>query len=383
MLDDGQYELSRVGKRDHEIYRQEDLQQSEMNVRSHDIVQPRPMARSDRNAQGKVKMEGQRLSSEEKLVEGDDQDSDEELEDSDKELAKFGRPSSRELFMNGFLRGIPSIESFVNRTRHERMISGDIDDAKLRSETTTIDVVQEQKQRLATATEQSTKVDDAHLVLPRVSEGKVLEEVSAESDRRLCQKSLKKAEIWSLKAVPSMFGLGERPLEKGKTRVRWRCACGRSMYDDFTELRAGAAAELEKWLNDSMRNHAVSGPSNPSSTATLRSSVSPNAANSGHQQTAESDISLQRRIDTLGGFSGNAATTLDVHLEKCWLLVCGNSKGGPDSLLTQLDLSHTPSDKNLFIEMRGFYSNLRNSWGLRPFLRGVKTIRFVQVYPSI
>ena len=172
-------------------------------------------------------------------------------------------------------------------------------------------------------------------------------------------------------------------MEKGKTRIRWRCACGRNMYDDFTELRPGAAAELEKWLNHSMRNHAVSGPSNPSSTATLRSSVSPNAPNSGHQQTAESDIALQRRIDALGGFSGDAATTLDVHLEKCWLLVCGKTKRGPDSLLTQLDLSHTPSDKNLFIEMRNFYSNLRNSWGLRPFLRGVRTIRFVQVNISM
>lgn len=365
MLGDGQYLLSRDATFDHVIYSQDSLQNSEVTVRNHDIVQPPPMTSSGQSAQGKVKMESQRLSPEEKLGEGDDKDFDEEL-------AVFLGLSLRRSVLNSF-----------SRSDVKMIVSGDIDDTKLLIDKTTRDAVQEQKQTPTTATEQSTEVDDAHSVLRRVSVAKVREKISAESDRRMYQQSLKNAEVWSLKNVPSMFSLGERPLEKGKTRKRWRCACGRNMYDDFTELRSGAAAELEKWLNHSMRNHAVSDPLNPSSTATLRSFVSPNAPSSRHQQTAESDISLQRRIDALGGYSGNAATTLDVHLEKCWLLVCGNSKRGPDCLLTQLDLSHTPSDNNLFIEMRKFYSNLRNSWNLRSLLRGVKTIRFVQVSKSM
>lgn len=195
-------------------------------------------------------------------------------------------------------------------------------------------------------------------------------------------KRRKEAETWNVRTVLSMLGLGERPLCEGKTRVRWRCGCGRNMYDDFTELRSGAAADLESWLSDSMRNHAVFGSSNPPQNASLRSAASPSASNSGNQQTAESDISLQSlasTANTLPGSYGTAAIALDVHLEKCWLLVCGNLQRGPDSLLTQLDLSSTPSDKKLFDDLKESYSRRKSTWNLQPFLRDVKTIRFVQV----
>ncbi|KAL2040707.1 hypothetical protein N7G274_006686 [Stereocaulon virgatum] len=42
----------------------------------------------------------------------------------------------------------------------------------------------------------------------------------------------------------------ERPLGQGRKRIRWRCRCGRKLYDDFTELRRGAANELERRLNE-------------------------------------------------------------------------------------------------------------------------------------
>ena len=154
------------------------------------------------------------------------------------------------------------------------------------------------------------------------------------------------------------------------------------MYDDITELRPGAAAELEKWLGDSMRNHAVSGPSNPPQSASSPSTASPRAGSSRYQSTAESDTSLQPlapNAGTLPGSGGNAVIALDVHLEKCWRLVCGKLKKGPDSLLEKLDLSSTPSDKRLSDEMREYHSSLKTTWTLQPFWRDVKTIRFVQV----
>ncbi len=155
----------------------------------------------------------------------------------------------------------------------------------------------------------------------------------------------------------SIFGLVERPLEAGKTRVRWRCGCRRNMYDDFTEVRPGAAADLEKWLNKSMRNHAAAGSSNAPNNAITRSSPPSSVTDFGHQQTAEGDVSLQHLLSTAGILSGsleNIAVALDVHLEKCWLLVCSTSKRGPDTLLTQLDLSSTPSDKIFFDGLRKF-----------------------------
>ena len=248
------------------------------------------------------------------------------------------------------------------------------------------DVPRGRARKNATATERSTELDHIKSSFSKSSEGAVLEEQNrAEGDQLVHQNPLKEAEIWDFGTVLSMFRLGERPLGEGKTRVRWRCGCGRNMYDDFTELRSGAAAELEKWLNESMRNHALSGSSKTPQNASLRSAASPNASTSGHQQTAESDISLQSlasTANTLPGSYGTAAIALDIHLQKCWLLVCGKLQRGPDSLLTQLDLSSTPSDKKLFSDLRKSYSRRKSTWNVRPFLRDVKTIRFVQVFLS-
>ena len=37
----------------------------------------------------------------------------------------------------------------------------------------------------------------------------------------------------------------EQPVKSGKVRVRWTCSCGEKLYDDFTELKLGAARRLE------------------------------------------------------------------------------------------------------------------------------------------
>lgn len=186
---------------------------------------------------------------------------------------------------------------------------------------------------------------------------------------------------WTFMSPLSAFGLRECLLEGGKTRVRWRCVCGRKMYDDFIELRPGAAADLEKWLNDSIRNHAVDRASNPSQDYTLRSSNASSAAVSGQRQTAGSDISLQPlswTASTMPDSDKNGAVAIDVHLEKCWLLICDQPRRGPDSLLAQLDLSSKPSDKELFDGIKELHSSLGNTFTLQPVLKGVQTIRFVQ-----
>ena len=236
------------------------------------------------------------------------------------------------------------------------------------------------------ATGKAKELDDFGAYFSELDDNDTLEEVSAQDDQLIRQQSREEAKTQNLRCMLSRFGLGERPLVDGKKRVRWRCGCGRKCYDDFTELRSGAAAELEKWLNNSMRKHAGSSASNCQQTATLTSAVSPNAGSSGYQQTAESDISLQSlgpSANVRSAWNMNAAASIDVNLEKCWLILCGNMKRGPDVLLTQMNLSSTPSDKSLFDDMKSVYSNFKQSWTLRSFLRSVKTIRFVQVSPSM
>ena len=162
--------------------------------------------------------------------------------------------------------------------------------------------------------------------------------------------------------------------------------CGRNVYDDFTELRPGAAAELEKWLNHSMRKHTGSSASSSQQSATLTSVVSPNAGPSGYQHTAESDVSLQSQgpsATILPASNTNAAVAIDFHLVDCWLILCGNMKPLPDFLFAQMNLSSTPSDKSFFKDMKRVYSNSKHSWTLRSFLRGVETFRFVQGSPYI
>ena len=235
-------------------------------------------------------------------------------------------------------------------------------------------------------TEKAKELDDTGASFSEVDHNGVLKELSAQDDQSIRQQSREEAKTRNLRSVLSRFGLGERPLIDGKKRVRWRCGCGRNCYDDFTELRSGAAAELEKWLNDSMRKHAGSSASNSQQSAALTSAIAPNAGSSEYQQTAESDISLQSlgpSADVLPASNMNAAVSIDVNPEKCWLILCGNMKRGPDVLLTQMNLSSTPSDKSLFDNMKSVYSNFKQSWTLRSFLRGVKTIRFVQVSPSM
>ncbi len=173
-------------------------------------------------------------------------------------------------------------------------------------------------------------------LLSKFSEREVPEDVSAEGNKLIPQYPKNEAKRMNLRAVLSLFGLAERPLEVGKTRVRWQCGCGRNMYDDFTEVRLGAAVELEMWLNESMRNHAAAGSSNGPHSANSSSFPPSRVANSGHRQTAEGDVSLQHLTSTAGTLTRsneNIAVALDVHLDKCWLLVCGKSKRGPDTFL--------------------------------------------------
>jgi hypothetical protein len=62
----------------------------------------------------------------------------------------------------------------------------------------------------------------------------------------------------------------EQPVKSGKVRVRWTCSCGKQLYDDFVELRAGAARELEAYLN---RPRAKTGGANtPTSPSSSRGS---------------------------------------------------------------------------------------------------------------
>lgn len=62
-----------------------------------------------------------------------------------------------------------------------------------------------------------------------------------------------------------------------------------------------------------------------------------------------------------------------------WLLVCAKI-GRYATKLSHMDVCTTTSDKDLFTELRKAYIDLRSKWTRLFTLRGIKSIRFVQVY---
>ena len=65
-------------------------------------------------------------------------------------------------------------------------------------------------------------------------------------------------------------------------------------------------------------------------------------------------------------------------MESRWLLVCAQGKKRPTTL-SQLDICATPSDKELFTELKKVYTALRGKWTPILSLKKVQSIRFVQV----
>ena len=67
--------------------------------------------------------------------------------------------------------------------------------------------------------------------------------------------------------------------------------------------------------------------------------------------------------------------------ESRWLLVCAKGKKRPTTL-SHLDLCTTPSDKELFTELKKAYVELRGKWTHVLSLKKIQSIRFIQVKHS-
>ena len=387
VLFDGQYRLSRDRRLDGRVFLEEDFEPAPSSEvgrrkRSPDQIPPRHKAISfAQTSPRKANVDEDRLQSYHVKAEHD-------VHNSGESVAPIAEPSTKPIKQEtGELdrRMIYKIDSDgpevpwagINLENATLELAGGLKNL----ENATLEWAED----LKLATNEAKELEDTGASFSERDVSEIPEEVNGGDDRPSRRHSREKVKWQNLRSVLSKFGIGERPLAEAKKRVRWKCGCGRNFYDDFTELRSGAAAELEKWLNDSMKKHAGSSPSSRQHGATTTSSASPNTGSSENRQTVESDISLQPLAQTANtqlASDRNAAVVLDVRLEKCWLILCGNMKRGPDALLTQLDLSSTPSDRSLFDEMKGVYSNLKKRWTLRSVLRGVKTIRFVQVSSS-
>lgn len=168
----------------------------------------------------------------------------------------------------------------------------------------------------------------------------------------------------------------------GKTRVRWICICGQHLYDDFLETEPGAAAELRVTIRTSNQrrptgqqsvgpNHsypaASSGNGGPTHVS-VTSGAGPSNSNS-----PSSALICDPRLIGQSSFS----TNINYDPEGTWLLICAQPWRRPTSLL-HLNVCSMTSDKQLFIEMRQVYQQLKKAWWYRLSLKVVRSIQFVQ-----
>jgi hypothetical protein len=152
------------------------------------------------------------------------------------------------------------------------------------------------------------------------------------------------------------------------------------MYDDYRELRPGAAKEFEEILNDNIRHR----PSNiqREHTASAKAVDCTYPASRSEIPTSTFSISStsssSQAYDPRPGYNQRVFTTIQCDPEGRWLLVCSEAKKRPTSL-SQINVCSVASDKELFGQLKRSYTSLRGKWPGLLSLRTIKRIRFVQV----
>ncbi|KUJ13162.1 uncharacterized protein LY89DRAFT_753673 [Mollisia scopiformis] len=179
--------------------------------------------------------------------------------------------------------------------------------------------------------------------------------------------------IWTL-LVP------EPPIPRGMTRVKWQCACGEALYDDYLELELGAAREMEQYLQ------TVNYRTPPPSDTTIRRA--PTKLLQHIYEIVQFVVNKLRGrrspvlVETeLRYYSESRATRTPPHTlaEVYYLLTCYNDRVGAEAVrLRQLDVSDIDNDQALFQCLHAEYSMLRTRWCRWLSLWSLQSIRFAK-----
>ena len=168
----------------------------------------------------------------------------------------------------------------------------------------------------------------------------------------------------------------EPALEANHTRIRWTCQCGSLLWDDFRELRPGAAEELRRGLEvwkamdpagpthlANEGNRADSLSSESSSRSFEGSSSDPDIPSTSSSMTTISTGSVPNMASAnrTAGLSQPSGDTS--FCSRKFLLLCFGKLN--DTLrLSQLNIEHVTDDFSLFTMLRSEYASRRNIWAL-------------------
>ncbi|KAI7188634.1 hypothetical protein KC363_g5343 [Hortaea werneckii] len=188
-----------------------------------------------------------------------------------------------------------------------------------------------------------------------------------------------------LQWIQSHYG-PPQPVAQNMSRVKWTCSCGEELFDDFVELRPGAARELEAYLNRP-RTYTGGSPTSPSSSQGSRSFTGSSVGGIPSANTSWSSYGFQQgspggedKLKVPGMSMGSSfGLPLFNQPEPPWLLTCAN-EGRATPKLAHLDMAphNIRSDKDLAMALRNHYFEVNNKWWRALKLRGLAMIDFVQ-----
>lgn len=167
-------------------------------------------------------------------------------------------------------------------------------------------------------------------------------------------------------------------------------SCGEDLYDDFVENRPGAAGELEAYLNK-VPQSSVYSPGNSHPTSAVSSVFSPAGGPSPLSPTSDwsspgsaspykhawQDPSARpQQTANVRSYAAN----LGSYVDPLWLYTCVN-EGKRSTKMRHLDInmSKINSDRDLALALGNLYSQINKRWSRFLKLRGLLSIRFVQV----
>ncbi|KAF7884178.1 uncharacterized protein EAF02_004514 [Botrytis sinoallii] len=192
--------------------------------------------------------------------------------------------------------------------------------------------------------------------------------------------------IWQKLALFSnkISTCGRPPVAIGKTRVEWRCKCGQKIYDDFTELRPGAANRLKQALtnNDSGSTNTNRSSSfsdcSKSFSKSLSSIFTVWSSNSSRKSLSSGLPTHEPSKNQLDSNNPNTVRPIPLPVENVYLLICYPS-GRYATRLLQLGLHNLEpkSDQSLFTILRTNYKSMRSRFLSLISLKTLRSIKFV------
>ena len=182
---------------------------------------------------------------------------------------------------------------------------------------------------------------------------------------------------WSLgsRMLESYVRRWEPLKDQDKVRIRWRCRCGTMLWDDFRELRPGAAEDLRTCLN--------SYESAMNSQRTNNLALGGNAAGSVARMPVSSYAAASDQLSTVdaaeGGIMAAESPPSNISsLEAKYLLLCFRKPR--DTLrLYHLSVENVKNDFQLFQLLRQTYQTYRGLSGRLFSPRHVRSVAFRKV----